>query len=164
MELGEGAGERFGLRLGDMAVSEQIVPCWKCRYCRTGRYWMCMVHDIYGFRRVLPGSMAEYMKFPAGSLNYKVPDGVTATQAAMIEPLGCSIHAAQRAGIQLGDVVVIAGAGTLGLGMVGTARLQSPGLVISMDLRDHRLEVAKRMGADLARIIRHKLKRDTLCC
>lgn len=36
--LGDGAGERYGLELGDHAVSEQITPCWDCRYCRRGQY------------------------------------------------------------------------------------------------------------------------------
>ena len=63
--LGEGAGEKYGLAIGDRAVSEQIVPCWKCRYCQRGQYWMCQVHDIYGFRQRTFGAMAEYMLFPA---------------------------------------------------------------------------------------------------
>jgi threonine dehydrogenase-like Zn-dependent dehydrogenase len=48
--LGDGAGELYGLKIGDRAISEQIVPCWNCRYCKSGAYWMCNVHDIYGFR------------------------------------------------------------------------------------------------------------------
>ena len=34
--LGEGAEEKYGLALGDLAVSEQIVPCWQCRFCQRG--------------------------------------------------------------------------------------------------------------------------------
>ena len=148
VQLGE--GEKFGLELGDIAISEQIVPCWGCRYCLTGKYWLCQVHNIYGFQHVVHGGMAEYMKFPARSLMYKVPKAIPPAHAAMIEPLSCSIHAVQRGEIEFGDVVVIAGAGTLGLGMVGAARLKNPGLLISVDLVDYRLEVAKKLGADLA--------------
>ena len=64
--LGEGAGEKYGLAIGDMAVSEQIVPCWNCRFCLTGKYWMCQVHDIYGFRKRTPGAMADYVKAIGG--------------------------------------------------------------------------------------------------
>ena len=135
-----------GLNLGDLALSEQLAPCGECRYCKTGRYANCIVHDVYGFRKHLPGCWAEYMKFPARARNYRVPAEITITQAAVIEPLACSIHAVQRAGIRLGDVVVIAGAGPLGLGMVATARLQNPALLISMDLHDHRLDLAKQLG------------------
>ena len=149
VQLGEGAGEKYGLELGDRAVSEQIIPCWDCRFCRSGKYWMCQVHNIYGFKRVAFGGMAEYMKYPAGSLVYKVPADMPASEAAMIEPLACSIHAVQRGEIEFGDVVVIAGAGTLGLGMVGAARLKNPGLLIVLDTKDYRLEIAKKLGADL---------------
>src|SRR6478735_7948615 len=50
-ELGEGAAEHFGVARGDRVIAEQIVPCDKCRYCTSGKYWMCEVHNIFGFQR-----------------------------------------------------------------------------------------------------------------
>ncbi len=147
--LGEGAAEKYGLALGDQAISEQIVPCWNCRYCRRGQYWMCQHGDVYGFRRKAFGAMAPYMKFPRNAINHKVPADLPPEHAVFIEPLACSIHAVQRGNIDFGDVVVIAGAGPLGLGMVAAARLKGPGLLIAVDLDDKRLDVAKRAGADL---------------
>lgn len=147
--LGEGAGKRYGLEIGDRAISEQIVPCGECRYCRAGRYWLCAVHDIYGFHQATQGGMADYMLFPARALNYKVPADMPIEQAALIEPLACSMHAVERAQMELGDVVVIAGAGTLGLGMVACARLRNPGCLVALDLIDARLEVARGLGADV---------------
>ncbi len=149
--LGTGAAEKYGLALGDTAVSEQIVPCWNCRFCRRGQYWMCQdKHDVYGFRQATFGAMAEYMKFPVGALNYKVPKSIPLHHAPFIEPLGCSIHAVQRGEIRLDDVVVIAGCGPLGLGMVAAARLKNPRLLIAIDLNEARLNIAKLCGADLA--------------
>jgi len=149
VSLGDGAGELHQLRIGDMAVSEQIVPCGDCRYCRTGRYWLCRKHDVYGFRTEVPGSWAEYMKFPVKARSYKLPNGMSRRDAAMVEPLACSAHAVGRAQIQLGDVVVVAGAGTIGLGMIGIAKLLNPALLIAIDPRGYRLDVAKSLGADL---------------
>tara|TARA_A100001037_G_scaffold297822_1_gene320417 strand:+ start:246 stop:968 length:723 start_codon:yes stop_codon:yes gene_type:complete len=111
---------------------------------------MCDVHDIYGFRKATFGAMAEYMKFPAKALNYKVPGSILPHHAAFIEPLACSIHAVERGEIELQDVVVIAGAGPLGLGMIAAARMKNPALLIALDLNDHRLEIAKACGADLS--------------
>ncbi len=149
--LGEGAGEKYGLALGDWAISEQIVPCWECRFCRRGQYWMCDgKHDVYGFRQRTFGAMAEYMRFPADAINHKVPKAMDPRHAVYIEPLACAIHAVQRGEIELGDVVVVSGCGPLGLGMVAAARLKSPGLLIALDLVDSRLAVAKHCGADLA--------------
>ena len=147
--LGKGAGAKYGLELGDIAVSEQIVPCWSCRYCRRGNYWMCPHGDVYGFRQKAFGAMAEYVLLPANALNYRVPESVPRAHAAFIEPLGCAIHAVERGNIGFGDVVVIAGAGPLGLGMVAAARLKNPRLLIALDLNDRRLEVAKACGAEL---------------
>ena len=147
--LGNGAGENYGLAIGDLAVSEQIVPCGACRYCLRGQYWMCMVHDIYGFRKATFGAMAEYCKLPAKALNYRVPNSIPVEHAAYVEPLACAIHAVERGDIQLHDTVVIAGAGPLGLGMVVAARMKSPALLIALDLDDGRLEIARACGADL---------------
>jgi threonine dehydrogenase-like Zn-dependent dehydrogenase len=147
--LGEGAEHKYGLALGDTAVSEQIVPCWECRFCQRGQYWMCPNGDVYGFRQRAFGAMAEYVLLPRNALNYKVPKLIPVKHAVFIEPLSCAIHAVQRGNIEFGDVVVIAGVGPLGLGMVAAARLKNPGLLIALDLNDDRLATAKACGADL---------------
>lgn len=147
--LGEGAGEKYGLALGDAAISEQIVPCWHCRYCQRGQYWMCEHGDVYGFRQQAFGSWAQYMRFPANALNHKVPTDIPLHHAVFIEPLSCSVHAVERGDIQYQDTVVIAGCGPLGLGMVAAARMKGPERIIALDLSDDRLEVATRCGADM---------------
>jgi threonine dehydrogenase-like Zn-dependent dehydrogenase len=148
--LGEGAGEKYGLALGDRVVSEQIVPCGQCRFCMRGQYWMCQRHDIYGFKKDrAEGSWAKFMRYPALARNHKVPTSIPPAQAALIEPLACAIHAVERGTIQLGDVVVIAGMGPIGLCMVAAAKQRGPGTLVALDLKSHRLELARRFGADL---------------
>ena len=147
--LGAGAGELYGLTLGDHAISEQIVPCGSCRYCQRGSYWMCAANDIYGFRKRTFGAWAEYMRFPAGARNYKVPRSIPAHHAVFIEPLACSIHAVERGEIKYQDTVVIAGCGPLGIGMVVAAKMKGPERIIALDLNDDRLSLALRCGADL---------------
>lgn len=150
VSLGHGAAEKYNLKIGDLAVSEQIVPCEVCRYCLRGQYWMCNQHDIYGFRKNTFGAMAEYVRFPASALNHKVPDGILLDHAVYIEPLACGIHAIQRGRIEFDHTVVIAGAGPLGLGMVAAARLKNPRQLISLDFNDQRLEIAEICGADFS--------------
>lgn len=147
--LGEGAREKHGVALGDHVVAEQIVPCGECRYCLRGLYWLCNLAEIFGFKKVVHGGMAEYMKFPAKARVYKIPDNVSAKHAALIEPLACAIHAVERGEIKLGDVVVQVGCGTLGLCMVALERLKNPGLLVALDLIDCRLELARQFGADI---------------
>jgi threonine dehydrogenase-like Zn-dependent dehydrogenase len=144
--LGEGAGEKYGLAIGDRAISEQIIPCWECRYCKRGQYHLCAVHDIYGFHGQ-NGGFADYIIFPPNALNHKVPASVPAEHAALIEPLACSMHAVERGQIGFEDTVVIAGCGTLGLGMVAYASRKSPAQLIAVDLSDDRLERARKLGA-----------------
>jgi L-iditol 2-dehydrogenase len=149
-ELGEGAGERFGVKLGDRVIAEQIVPCDRCRYCRSGSYWMCEVHNIFGFQRaVADGGMAEYMLIPRTARVHRIADNVGADDAAIIEPLACAIHTVNRADIQLDDVVVLAGAGPIGLMMVQVAKLKTPKKLIVLDMAQERLDLAKRFGADV---------------
>lgn len=147
VSIGQAAGAL--MNIGDQVISEQIVPCNECRYCKGGNYHMCQVHDIYGFHQKTFGAMAEYMKFPADSINHRVPKELTPEQAVFIEPLACSIHAVQRGDIQAGDVVVVSGCGPLGLGMVAAAKKKKPRLLIALDLLDFKLEVAKQCGADV---------------
>eukprot|EP00117_Sycon_ciliatum_P017789 scpid77033/ scgid5877/ Probable L-threonine 3-dehydrogenase len=147
--FGEGAAEKYGLALGDHCISEQIVPCWDCRYCKRGSFHMCQPHDIYGFHQKTPGAMAEYMKFPTGAINFKVPKTIPAWKAAFIEPLACSIHGVERGDIQFDHVVVVSGCGPLGLGMVAAARQKNPAKLIALDMFDWKLDIAKKCGADL---------------
>ena len=149
VELDDAAAERWGIAVGDRVTSEQIVPCWQCRYCRRGQYWMCAPHDIYGFKRRTPGAMAEYMVFPAEALVHKISGTLPAAHAAFVEPLSCALHAVERGGITFEDVVVVAGCGPIGLGMVAGAAAKSPAHVVALDMSDHKLALAKRCGATL---------------
>jgi threonine dehydrogenase-like Zn-dependent dehydrogenase len=150
IELGEGAGERHQVAVGDHVIAEQLVPCNECRFCRSGHYWMCMRHHIFGFKRQLNGGMARYNLYPANALVHKVPDSVSPREAAYIEPAACGWHAVDRGEIKEGDVVVIGGVGNIGLCMLQIARLSNPGMLIALDARQYRLDFAMNLGADLA--------------
>ena len=134
--------------VGDRVISEQIVPCGECWYCKRGMYWLCDPHNVYGFKYYLNGGMAEYAILPAGSRNYHVPDDFTLEQGALIEPFSCSLHAVRQADPHEGDTVVLAGAGTLGLGMVQALSQRRFRQLIVLDLMDSRLRLAKSFGAD----------------
>jgi len=150
-EMGEEAAEHFGVEVGDTVIAEQIVPCDKCRYCRSGQYWMCEVHNIYGFQReVADGGMAEFMKLGSTARVHKIPREMPLEDAAIIEPLACAIHTVQRGDVQLDDVVVIAGAGPIGLMMVQVAKLKTPKKLIVIDMVEERRQLALKFGADVA--------------
>ncbi len=146
VEMGENVK---GFSIGDRVTADQIVPCGECRFCKTGRYWMCQPHNIFGFQNTNNGGIAEYVRYPKTTVVSKVPKGMPLSDALLIEPYGCAKHAVDRANIQCEDVVVISGAGTLGLGMVTYSRMKNPARLIVLDMADNRLEKAKEFGADL---------------
>jgi len=126
VQLDDIAADRWGIEVGDRVVAEQIVPCWKCRYCVNGEYWMCAPHDMFGFKRRTPGGMAEYMVYNKDALVYKISSDLPPAHAAFTEPLACALHAVERAEIAFDDVVVVAGCGPIGLGMIAGAKPRTP--------------------------------------
>ncbi len=145
--IDEQARGHWSVDLGDRVVVEQIVPCWDCRYCDSGDYHMCARHDMYGFKRATPGGMAEYMVVTPDSLVHRVSSEIPPAHAAFAEPLSCALHAVERASISFSDVVVVAGCGPIGLGMVAGAATRSPARLVALDLDDRKLELARRTGA-----------------
>ena len=149
-ETGDGAAEHFGVAVGDRVVAEQIVPCERCRYCRAGQYWMCEVHNIFGFQRqAAEGGMSEFMRIPAAARLHRIPLSIAEDDCAIIEPLSCAIHVINRADIQLADTVVIAGAGPIGLMMVQVAKLRTPRKLVVIDPIPGRRVLATAFGADI---------------
>jgi threonine dehydrogenase-like Zn-dependent dehydrogenase len=148
VQIDEDAARRWGVKVGDRVSAEQIIPCWECRFCRYGQYHMCVPHDIYGFRRGYNGGMATYMVFRAKSLVHKISQDLPPAHAAFCEPLACSLHAVQRAHIRFGDVVVVAGCGPIGLGMIAGAKARNPLNIVALDMNPEKLELATRCGAD----------------
>jgi L-iditol 2-dehydrogenase len=142
VELGPGAAADTGLTQGDRAIAEILVPCRRCWFCHRGLYTHC---DQPG---ICVGSWAEYMRIPAGAIVHRVPESLPREHGAIIEPLACSIHAANLARIQLGDVVVISGLGAIGMGVLQVARLKTPRLLVGLDVDGGLLEIAKQQGAD----------------
>lgn len=149
VDIGERAKEKRGLKIGDRAIAEQIVPCGECMFCKKGEWWMCEEAHIHGHQRgVAEGGMAEYMLYGPNDIVHKVPSTIPVEAAAMIEPLSCSVHTIERAKIEFQDVVVVAGLGPIGLCKLQLAKLKNPKILIGLDVKENRLQLAKELGAD----------------
>jgi L-iditol 2-dehydrogenase len=148
--MGDGAAERHGVALGDRVVTEQIVPCEDCRFCRSGDYWMCERHWIFGFKQVLDGGMARFCRLPRESRIHPLPESLSLEAAAYVEPLACAWHAVERGRIAPGDTVAIIGIGNIGLCMLQVARslVGSGGRLVAIGTRPYRLDLARQLGAD----------------
>ncbi|SCY05618.1 alcohol dehydrogenase catalytic domain-containing protein [Alkaliphilus peptidifermentans] len=137
------------IKIGDKVAVRTLNTCGECYYCRSGNENQCVVsykstiHE--GF--LGPGGFAEYVMVNAKSI-YKVADDVDLKHAALTEPLACCIHSVNQADINLGDDVVVVGVGIMGALHIQLSKLKGA-RVIACEIDDSRLEVAKKMGADV---------------
>lgn len=101
------------VKKGDLVVGDISIGCGKCRNCLKGIYHLCDNRTELGVIKY-DGSFAEYLK-TEGKNVYKVPQGVSAQEAALVEPLATVLYATRRTGIKPGDNVIVFGDGPIGL-------------------------------------------------
>jgi 2-desacetyl-2-hydroxyethyl bacteriochlorophyllide A dehydrogenase len=138
--LGEEVPDNF--REGDAVSVVPYTSCGSCPSCRRGRNNACRENQTLGVQR--DGAMQEYITvpwqkiLPASSLN--------ALELVMVEPLTVGFHAIRRGRVRESDVVMVLGCGMIGAGAIaGAARLGAR--VIAVDIDDHKLELAEKLGA-----------------
>lgn len=134
------------IKLGDRVSGEGHIGCGVCQPCRTGRAHICDKVDIIGIDR--DGCFAQYLSLPEDNVwpvDPRIPDHV----AAIFDPLGNAMHTVMAAGVS-GRSVLITGVGIIGLMAVTIARAAGAGTIVVSDMDDRRLDVAKKLGADLA--------------
>lgn len=132
---------------GDRVFIAPKVPCMKCYYCENGHYPQCSE-----VKERLPGGFAEYILVPEiliESGTYLLPDNITFDQSTFIEPLACVIRAQRLARVKKGQSVLVIGCGMSGLLNVKLAWTKGC-KIIAADINKTKLEIATRMGADIA--------------
>jgi L-iditol 2-dehydrogenase len=95
------------------------------------------------------GAFAEYVTVPQHIL-HRIPEGVNYIQAALVEPAAVSLHAINLSPITPEDTVLVIGAGMVGMFVIQLLRIKGCKHIIAVDLEPSRLELAKKLGADLA--------------
>lgn len=131
-----------GLKVGDRVALEPYVPCNKCHMCAAGRFNNCADLHVCGVHK--DGMMTEYFSHPV-QLLYKLPEELTFTHAALIEPLTIGLHGATRARVSKGEHCVVFGAGIIGL-MASFACINYGATPILIDVLQKRLDYAKELG------------------
>jgi L-iditol 2-dehydrogenase len=91
---------------------------------------------------------ADYSLAPTRCLQ-RIPEGVPTELGALAEPLAASVHCGYHSGTQVGDTVVVFGAGFAGLVTARICKEAGAGTLVVVDMADEKLQVAKRLGADL---------------
>lgn len=133
------------LKKGDRVCMEPGVPCMKCEECLSGHYNLC--RDVrFWATPPYDGVLSEYVAHPA-AFTFKIPDNMSFTEGALVEPLAIGLHGCNMGGVKLGQTVAIMGAGCIGLVTLLAAKAYGATRIIVGDVLDKRLEKARDLGA-----------------
>lgn len=130
------------LEVGDRVAIEPNVICNACEACLTGRYNGCERVQFLSTPPV-PGLLRRYVNHPAvwchkiGNMSFE--DG------AMLEPLSVALAGVQRAGVKLGDPVLVCGAGPIGLVTLQCVKAAGAEPIVITDIDEGRLKFAKEL-------------------
>jgi threonine 3-dehydrogenase len=147
VELGDGVRD---VRVGDRVSGEGHIVCGTCRNCRAGRRQMCIRMLSVGVHR--DGAFAEYVAIPESNVWVHGAD-IEPEVGAIFDPFGNAVHTTLAFPL-VGEDVLITGAGPIGLLAAAVARHVGARFLVATDVSPARLELAERMGVDLALDVR----------
>jgi L-idonate 5-dehydrogenase len=146
-EVGSGVTH---LAPGMKAALDPARPCLTCRFCRAGRENLCTDMFFLGSAGRFPhvqGGFAQHLVLRQDQI-VPVPDDTDLLKLSVAEPLSVALHAVARAGPLMGRRVVVTGSGPIGLLTARAAKLAGAIEVVSTDVEDAALDVARtKMGA-----------------
>lgn len=135
-----------GVKVGDYVSAESHLICGLCDMCRTGQGHLCRNTKILGVDR--DGCFAEYVSIPVLNAWINPPDMLPEI-ASLQENFGNAVHTAFTADVRAKKVLVT-GCGPVGLMAIAVAKAIGARAVYATDIVPYRVELAERMGADLA--------------
>jgi threonine dehydrogenase-like Zn-dependent dehydrogenase len=138
--LGEGVPDGFSP--GESVTLVPYTNCGECPSCRRGRHNACQHNQTLGVQR--DGAMQEYISVPWQKV-LKAPN-LGDLELAMVEPLTVGFHAIDRGRVTGTDTVMVMGCGMIGAGAIVGAVIRGA-TVIAVDIDDHKLGLAKELGA-----------------
>jgi 6-hydroxycyclohex-1-ene-1-carbonyl-CoA dehydrogenase len=133
------------LKEADRVLVPAVLSCGHCTLCRTGRENICENSQMLGNH--IDGGYAEYVAVPAKDV-FRMPDDVPLVEGSVIaDAVTTPFHAVVRRGkVAAGDWVIVFGCGGVGLSLVQVAAAVGA-RVIAVDVKDAKLETARRFGA-----------------
>lgn len=142
-------------RPGDQVIVPCVSPCGNCDFCRDAMYGQCRGGGGWILGNQTDGTQAEFVRVPfADHSTHRMPGTLSREDGVLLaEVLPTAYEVGVRNGhVGPGDQVVVVGAGPVGLAVVITAQIYSPGRITAVDLAPSRLETALRLGADAAEL------------
>jgi threonine dehydrogenase-like Zn-dependent dehydrogenase len=136
-------------RVGDRAFIAPNVGCGHCRQCRARLNNLCPDYEAFGI--TLDGGFAQYMRVTAQAIEQGnvilIDQSADAASMALVEPFSCVMHGQDRVGISADDIVLIEGAGPIGIMHLLLAKHRGARRIIVCDRSRHRLARASALGA-----------------
>ena len=135
---------------GDRVIISCVSRCGTCENCQKQLYAHCHNEGGWIMGYMIDGTHAEYVRTPfADTSLYLLPAGLNEEVAVFLSDV---LPTAHEIGVQYGDVkpgdsIAIVGTGPIGMGCLLTAQFYSPATIIAIDMDDHRLKLAKELGA-----------------
>ncbi|MDZ7935345.1 MAG: zinc-binding alcohol dehydrogenase family protein [Emticicia sp.] len=155
--LGSGAGVS-GIKIGDKVSVEPYLNCGVCQPCKNAKTNCCENLKVLGVH--IDGGMAEYLKVPVNKLHKSAI--LQYEQLALVETLGIGSHAVQRANVTENDIVLVIGAGPIGLSVIQFAKINGAKIAV-MDFSKQRLDFANEaIGVDESIIASEDFSADDL--
>jgi len=136
---------------GEIVSAEGHVVCGHCRNCLAGRRHLCPHTVSIGVNR--PGAFAEFISVPQTNVWHHRPE-INREVASIFDPFGNAVHTALSFDV-LGEDVLITGAGPIGCMAAAVVKHAGARFVVVTDVNDYRLNLAKKMGADVALNVQH---------
>jgi 2-desacetyl-2-hydroxyethyl bacteriochlorophyllide A dehydrogenase len=134
------------LQTGQRVAVDPNIFCGACYYCHRGLVHLCSHLRALGVD--IDGGMADRCVVPSTQV-YRVPEGMPAEVAALVEPVSCGVHGIDLAGIETGDTVAVIGGGTMGLVMAQLARASGAARVLVVEPLEQKRAIAEQRGVDL---------------
>jgi 2-desacetyl-2-hydroxyethyl bacteriochlorophyllide A dehydrogenase len=138
-----------GKKVTDVKVGQRVAVdpnlyCGHCDFCRNQENNQCLNLQAVGVDR--PGAFAEYVVAPQQAC-YLLPDNMTDSQGAFVEPVCCVVYALTRFHLRPGDPVLIFGAGPMGLLLTQALRHSGASKVVVVEKQAERMALARQLGA-----------------
>lgn len=143
------------LKAGDHVALEVGLPCEKCKLCLEGRYNICRSMSFRSSAKSFPhaqGTLQEVVSHPARFV-HKLPASLPLEMGALVEPLSVAMHAGDRARLPKDAVVLVLGAGAVGLLCCAVSKVLGAKTVVVADINADRVQWAVDKGFADAKVV-----------
>jgi L-iditol 2-dehydrogenase len=140
---------KSGPRAGQRVAVDPACPCGRCEFCLEGNPNLCSELRFAG-HAPHDGALREVIAWPEQCL-VPLPDSMSDSEGAMLEPLGVAIYSVDRGNVRPGDSIAVFGCGAIGLSVIQVARTSGASLIFAAELPalPHRLKAARAFGASV---------------